>query len=94
MTTQKVKLMDAVKNLDKLTDDVIDNQKTLIITRPDNQNVVMISEVEYQSWKESLYVLGNDANLKFLKESLEQLKNNQIKSFSEEEWKKIRGSTH
>ncbi|KRO00568.1 type II toxin-antitoxin system Phd/YefM family antitoxin [Companilactobacillus kimchiensis] len=89
MAAKKIDSIDASKNFNKLADEVIDNQEALIINRPNKQNVVLISEQEYRFWQENLYVLGNSTNRKYLEESLQQLKNNQIKTFSMEEWKKL-----
>ena len=74
MTTTATTLFEARKNLKKITDDVADFDDHVIITKPKNRNVVIISEKEFQSWKETLYLLGTEANRKNLDESLNQLK--------------------
>ena len=40
------------KNFKKYTDDVVDYQDAVIVTRPKNRNVVVISEDEYNSLRE------------------------------------------
>lgn len=63
-------LRDNMKNyMDKVTDDY----ETLIITRKNNKNVVMISEESYNNMMENIYVLGNNENYDWLMESKAQL---------------------
>ena len=52
---------------------MVDYGDHVIITKPGNRNVVIISEKEFQSWKETLYLLSTEANRKNLDESLDQL---------------------
>lgn len=61
------------KNFKKYTDGVVDHQNTVIVTRSKNRNVVVISEDEYSSWKETMYLLQNKENREFLRESIDQL---------------------
>lgn len=60
--------------LDRITDDY----ETMIITRKDNKNVVMLSEESYNNLIENIHVMGNKANYDWLMESMEQLKKGQI----------------
>ena len=48
--------------LDKVTDDY----ETMIVTRKDNKNVVMISEESYNNLVENIYVMGNKENYDWL----------------------------
>lgn len=59
--------------LDRITDDY----ETMIITRKDNKNVVMLSEESYNNLIENIHVMGNKANYDWLMESMEQLKKGQ-----------------
>jgi antitoxin YefM len=77
MTTTATTLFEARKNLKKITDDVADFDDHVIITKPKNRNVVIISEKEFQSWKETLYLFGTETNRKNLDESLNQLNKSQ-----------------
>lgn len=47
MTTTATTLSDAIKNLEKITNDVVDYDDHVIITKPQNRNVVIISEEEF-----------------------------------------------
>ena len=60
-------------NMKHYMDRVNDEHETLIVTRKDNRNVVMMSEESYNNLVENLYVMGNQANYDWLMESKEQL---------------------
>lgn len=89
MTTTATTLSEARKNLEKLTDDVVDYGNHVIITKPQNRNVVIISEEEFISWQETMYLLGTEANRKNLDESLKQLEMSNLTTFSKEKWDKF-----
>lgn len=57
--------------MDKVTDDC----ETMIVTRKDNKNVVILSEEAYNNLMENAYVMGNKANYDWLMESKAQLEN-------------------
>lgn len=89
LTTQELYnilyLMDAVsysdlrKNLKKYMDDVYTGHYPLIITRKNDENVVMISLDEFNSLQETNYLLASDANAKHLKKSIAQHKAGKLK---------------
>ena len=60
--------------MDKVTDDF----ETMIVTRKDNKNVVMISEETYNNLMENAYLLGNKANFDWLMESKLQLEKGNV----------------
>lgn len=49
-------------NMKMYMDKVTDDYETMIVTRKDNKNVVMISEKSYNSLMENVYVMGNKEN--------------------------------
>ena len=57
------------RHLDRVTEDF----ETVIVTRKENKNVVIISEESYNNLLENIYVLGNKANYDWLMESKRQL---------------------
>ena len=71
---------DLRQNLKKYMDKVIQNHDPLIITRKNNENVVLISVAEYNSLLETNYLLSNEANAKHLKKSIAQHKAGKIKN--------------
>lgn len=48
--------------------------ETMIVTRKDNKNVIMLSEESYNNLMENIYVFGNKNNYDWLMESKAQLK--------------------
>lgn len=61
------------ENMKTYMDKVTDDYETMIITRKDNRNVVMMSEESYNNLMENIYVMGNKANYDWLMESKKQL---------------------
>lgn len=61
--------------MDKATNDC----ETMIVTRKNNKNVVMISEETYNNLMENVYVMGNKSNYDWLMESKEQLESGKFK---------------
>ena len=45
------------KNMKSYMDDVTDNYETVIVTRKDNKNVVMMSEEGYNNLMENLHIM-------------------------------------
>ena len=62
-------------NLTKYMDKVTNDYETMIVTRKDNKNVVILSEEAYNNLMENVYVMGNKANYDWLMESKAQLEN-------------------
>ena len=60
-------------NMKMYMDKVTDDYETMIVTRKDNKNVVMLSEESYNNLMENVYVMGNKANYDWLMESKAQL---------------------
>ena len=61
------------ENLKDYMDKATDDYETIIVTRKNNKNVVMISEESYNNLMENVYVMGNKSNYDLLMESKEQL---------------------
>ena len=57
---------------------VTDDYETLIVTRKDNKNVVMLSEEAYNNLMENAYIMGNKANYDWLMESKSQLEKENV----------------
>lgn len=61
------------ENMKSYMDDVTDNYETVIVTRKDNKNVVMMSEEGYNNLMENLHIMEDKANYEWLMESKKQL---------------------
>ncbi len=65
-----VTLKDAKRNLEQLVEQVIaDAEPTIVVTESGDQ-VIFLPLDEYNSWKETLYLLGNPANADHLRRSI------------------------
>lgn len=65
-------------NMKSYMDRVTEDYETMIVTRKDNRNVVMLSEESYNNLMENVYVMGNKANYDWLMESKTQLEKGNI----------------
>jgi len=70
---QVVSMTEARNNLKSIFDSVYLDQEEVIIHRKGRENVVVISMDEYNSMKETSYLLNNPNNAKHLRESIKQL---------------------
>ena len=60
-------------NMKSHMDLVTHNFETMVVTRKENKNVVIISEESFNNLLENIYVMGNKANYDWLIESKNQL---------------------
>ena len=65
-------------NMKAYMDRVTDDYETMIVTRKDNKNVVMLSEETYNNLMENAYIMGNKANYDWLMESKAQLEKGNV----------------
>jgi len=62
------------KNPSKIIEGVVDNDEPVTVTRADGKDVVIVPLGEFESWKETLYLLKSPKNAARLRESLKQYK--------------------
>lgn len=67
----------ARENLAAAMDQVCSDHAPLIITRDDNQAVVMVSLEDYESMEETNYLMSSAANAKRLLEAIQALESGQ-----------------
>jgi len=67
-----------IKDFDNICDRVVQNCKPIIITRSNDENVVIISQAEYSNLLENIYVRKNKNNYERLLESIEQAKQGKL----------------
>ena len=60
-------------NMKNYMDQVTDDYETMIVTRKNNRNVVILSEESYNNLMENAQILGTKANYDWLMESKAQL---------------------
>ena len=65
-------------NMKTYMDRVTDGYETMIVTRKNNKNVVMISEEVYNNLLENAYIMGSRTNYEWLMESKTQLENGNV----------------
>ena len=65
-------------NMKSYMDKVTDDYETMIVTRKNNKNVVMLSEESYNNLIENAYIMGNKANYDWLMESKSQLEKENV----------------
>lgn len=65
------------ENLASVIDDVVDNDETVIITKND-KSAVVISLSEYNSWKETEYLMGSPNNAKRLLQAVDNVKKGKV----------------
>ena len=72
-------------NMKSYMDKVTEDYETMIVTRKNNKNIVMISEESYNNLLENAYIMGNKANYDWLMESKAQLEcgNSKIRELAE-----------
>ena len=61
------------ENLKAYLDKINDDSETIVVTRKDNRNIVMISEDEYNNMLENSYILENKYNYSILQKAKEEL---------------------
>ena len=66
------------ENMKNYMDKVSDDYETMIITRKNNKNIVMLSEEAYNNLIENAYIMGNKANYDWLMESKTQLERGEV----------------
>lgn len=61
------------KNPDKVIDEVVDAEEAVTVTREDGRDVVIIPAKEFESWKETLHLLGSKKNAARLRTSVKEI---------------------
>ena len=70
---QTVFYSQARNNLRTLINQVCDNYDEVFITTKDNKTAVLISQEEYSSLKETMYLLSSKTNRERLNDAVEQI---------------------
>ncbi|GAA3230803.1 type II toxin-antitoxin system Phd/YefM family antitoxin [Dactylosporangium siamense] len=62
------------QNLAKMLDHVVDDAEEVVITRSGHESAVIISLREYESLKETAYLMASPVNARRLNEAIEELR--------------------
>ncbi|MDE6603552.1 MAG: type II toxin-antitoxin system Phd/YefM family antitoxin [Lachnospiraceae bacterium] len=72
-------------NFKEVCDQVVHDSDIAIITRKNDENVVLMSQAQYDNLMENLHIRKNKANYEWLKESVMQAENGKLVEFDAEE---------
>lgn len=64
---------DFMENMESYMKEISKGTVSLLVTRENNKNVVLLSEDVYQNMLENIHILGSKENYDWLMESKEQL---------------------
>jgi antitoxin YefM len=67
---QAITMKDAKRNLPRLIQQVLDDAEPRIVVTDEGEQVVLMPLSEFNSWKETLYLLANPANAAHLRKSI------------------------
>lgn len=73
------------KQLSGIMDKISKNREVLYITRRGHESMVMLTESDYKSMEETLYLLSNNNNVRRLVESFQQAEDNDFVEVSLDE---------
>ena len=71
-------LNEAKENLERVIKQVIDNDEPAIVCTESGEQVVVLPLDEFNSWKETIYLLSNPANAEHLRKSIQHATAGQI----------------
>ena len=68
-----VSLSELRANMAKHFDEIENHHDELIVTRQNREPMVVMSLADFESWKETMYLLANPANAEMLRKSIAEL---------------------
>lgn len=75
---QAVTLKDAKRNLPRIVEEILADAEPRIVVTDKGEQVVVMPLDEFNSWKETLYLLSNPSNAAHLQRSIAQAESGQI----------------
>lgn len=72
-------------NFKEVCDHVVQDSDVAIITRKNDENVVLMSQVQYDNMMENLYIRGSKANYDRIRKSIKQAEAGRLVQFEVEE---------
>jgi len=61
------------KDPGKVIEEVVDAEEAITVTREDGRDVVIVPAKEFESWKETLHLLGNKKNRARLQSAMKEI---------------------
>ncbi|MDP2823250.1 MAG: type II toxin-antitoxin system prevent-host-death family antitoxin [Sulfuritalea sp.] len=77
-----VSFSEARNNLKQVIDEVVDDLDVTVISRRDAPDAVVMSLETYNSWLETVHLLGTPANAAHLAKSIKQLRSGKVRERS------------
>ncbi len=71
------------QNLSEILNEVCANKMPICITRRNGDKAVIVSADEYEAMDETAYLMRTKANIKYLKQSIQQADNKELFSIDE-----------
>lgn len=72
-------------NFNEVCNKIIQDSDIAVITREDAENVVLMSQSQYENMMENLYIRNSKNNYEWLKESIKQAEEGNLIKFKPEE---------
>ena len=72
-------------NFKEICNQVVQDSDIAIITRKNNENIVLMSQAYYDNLMENLYIRESKANYDWLKESIKQAEDGNLVNFEVED---------
>jgi len=73
-----ISVNEAKKNLEKVIEQVMADAEPAVLRTETGDEVVLLSLDEFNSWKETIYLLSNPANAAHLRKSIDEARSGQI----------------
>lgn len=73
-----ITLADAKENLERIIEQVLADAEPTILCTEKGDKVVLVSLDEFNSWKETIYLLGNPANAAHLRASIAEARDGKV----------------
>lgn len=68
---------DARRDFKRYCDEAVKNSETVVVTRKNHENIVILSLDRYNNMRENMYILGNQSYVENLLESKKQVETGQ-----------------
>ena len=73
-----ITLSEAKENLEKIVNQVLQDEEPAILCTAAGEQVVVLPLEDFDSWKETVYLLSNPANSDHLRKSLEEVNSGKL----------------